>query len=106
MFKSIFWKIFRSEPARFVSAYPLEKAVRLLTDAIESNIFSIFFRQSVYGSVSKDRVKLQRIIPFVGNSFKPVFYGEFVGQPRGVELIGRFTVMRFAKIFMTVWLSF
>jgi hypothetical protein len=51
-------------------------------------------------------VRLQRIRPFVGNAYKPVFVGEFREHSGGVVLEGRFAITRETRLFMTVWLGF
>jgi hypothetical protein len=42
----------------------------------------------------------------VRNSFKPFLIGQFVKRGEHVFLVGRFTMLGFVKVFMTVWFGF
>jgi hypothetical protein len=48
-------------------------------------------------------VRLQRVIPMVGNSFKPFFIGRFELRDGQLVLAGNFTMPLIVKVFMTVW---
>jgi len=48
-------------------------------------------------------VSLERAIPFVGNSFKPLFVGKFHRVDGIIMLSGRFTMPWWVKVFMTFW---
>ena len=54
--------------------------------------------------MSKERVCLERAIPFMRNSFKPFFTGRFETSARGTVLLGRFSVHRGVQVFITLWL--
>ena len=98
--------LYSSTPASFESRYSLEKSVERLRISTRRSVFGAFTSQQAVGKVSEDRVVLQRVIPFVGNSFKPSFIGRFQRTSGGIVLTGRFTVHWFTKAFMTVWFGF
>jgi hypothetical protein len=80
--------------------------VERLRAATKRSIFSSLFRQAAVGPVEATRVRLQRVIPMFGNSFKPVFYGRFEEIGGRVVLRGEFTMFFLSKIFMSLWLVF
>jgi len=98
--------LFGSYPKTFESSYDFEESVRLLKAATKRSIFSSFLSQNAVGRVSVERVSLQRVIPFVGNSFKPFFVGRFERKNGRVVLEGHFTLHFFTKIFMAFWFGF
>lgn len=57
------------------------------------------------GKVSEGSVRLQRVIPMLGNSFKPFFLGRFQRSGEKVQLVGRFTMLPITKVFMTIWFA-
>jgi len=69
-------------------------------------VLAVLMTECAVGSVCEDRVRLQRVIPFVRNSFKPVFLGSFVERNGRTLLEGRFTLFHATKIFMTFWFAF
>jgi hypothetical protein len=97
---------YRSIPASFASDLSAREAVSRLRSATRRSVFAAFFGQCAVGPVSQKRVRLQRVIPFVGNSFKPIFVGSFVEQNGRTTLEGRFTLFLGARIFMTFWFTF
>ena len=103
----LFAAVFSSVPASFATDLPLPEAVSRLRANTTRTIFPGFRRQVAVGPVTPERVQLQRVIPFFGNSFKPVFVGAFRhGRDGRVILEGRFTMFPFSKIFISVWLAF
>jgi hypothetical protein len=97
---------YRSIPSAFASDFPAAEAVSRLRNATQRSLFSAFFTERAVGPVSHERVRLQRVIPFVGNSYKPIFVGSFVERNGRTMLEGRFTLFRETKIFMTLWFTF
>ncbi len=97
---------FGSEPVEFISAYGLTESVTRLKAATKKwSLFNVS-EQAAVGRVSETRVSLRRVIPMIGNSFKPVFTGRF-GQAHGqVVLTGRFRLGWFVKLFMAYWFGF
>ena len=98
--------LYGSIPASFESRYSLDTSVERLRSSTSRTVFGAFASQKAVGKVSEDRVVLQRVIPFVGNSFKPFFIGKFQRTAGGIVLTGRFTMHWLAKAFMTIWLGF
>lgn len=94
-----------SGPVEFESAYGMDESVRRLRNATRR--WALFSPTEIAaGTVRESRVSLQRVIPMVGNSFKPFFVGKFERRADKVVLIGRFTMHLFVKVFMAVWISF
>ena len=52
------------------------------------------------------KVRLQRYIPWFGNTFKPIFIGRWIEQDGAVVLRGRFTMFLFAKVLISIWIGF
>jgi len=97
--------IYGSTPAEFKSAFGLNESVVRLRAATRRSAFGVFGQQAAAGPVGESRVRLQRVIPMVGNGFKPFFVGRFEVRGETVYLTGRFTMLGFVKAFMTVWLG-
>jgi hypothetical protein len=92
-----------SDPVEFESAFGLEESVERLKAATRR--WALFSAKEVAaGTVTPSRVSLQRVIPMVGNSFKPLFVGRFEQRGAKVFLVGRFTIHWFVKLFMGIWL--
>jgi hypothetical protein len=106
MVKRLFNFLYGNVPVKFPSDFSLMASVERLRRRTKRTVFSALFRQAAVGPVSESRVRLQRVIPFFGNSFKPIFVGRFEHSEGRVVLKGRFTMFLFSKIFMTVWLAF
>ena len=106
MIRRLFDLLYGATPADFESAFGLEESVRRLAAASKRSVFRAFIHQAAVGCVSKDRVSLQRVIPFVGNSFKPFYIGEFREIGGRVVLSGRFTMLWWVKASMTYWFGF
>ncbi len=106
MLKRFFSFLYGDIPARFPSDFSLSESVARLREGTKRSIFSALLRQAAVGRVTASRVRLQRVIPFFGNSFKPIFVGTFTESHGRVVLEGRFTMFLFSKVFMTVWLAF
>jgi len=98
--------VYGSDAAEFVSAFPIEESVSRLRDATRRSIFSTLTVDAAVGAVSAQRVRLQHVIPFVGNSFKPFFLGSFHEVNGKTVLSGRFTMLWAVKAFLTVWFGF
>jgi hypothetical protein len=98
--------LFGHVPFEVPSAFSLQDSVERLRLATKRCVFSALFKQAAVGRVTASDVRLQRVIPMFGNSFKPVFLGSFELVDGRVVLRGKFTMFRFAKIFMSLWLSF
>ena len=95
--------LYGSTPAEFKSEFDLSESVERLRAATKRSALGVLAQQAAAGRVSESRVRLQRVIPMFGNSFKPFFIGRFEQRGGGVFLAGRFTMLFLAKAFMTVW---
>jgi hypothetical protein len=99
--------LYGAVPAEFESAFGLEDSVRRLSDATGRWPFAaLTTKQMAGGRVTATRVILQRVIPFVGNSFKPFFLGAFRVEGTRVVLTGKFTMHSIVKIFFSLWFGF
>lgn len=103
MFHWLKYLLYGSTRAEFVSAYGLSESVERLAAATKRSVFSSLGETSAVGKVSESEVRLQRVIPMMGNSFKPFFFGRFEVRDGVTVLTGRFTLSLLVKIFMTVW---
>ena len=105
MIKRFFDFLYSDIPANFTSDFPPTVSVERLRECTKRTVFSALLRQAAVGPVTESRVRLQRVIPLFGNSFKPIFVGRFERIDGRVVLRGRFTMFLFSKIFMTLWLA-
>jgi hypothetical protein len=105
MFKWLFELLYGSTPAEFRSSFGVSDSIERLRTATKRSVFSAIGEQAAVGKVSEERVRLQRVIPMVGNSFKPFFVGRFERRDGVTVLSGRFSMLLFTKVFMTFWLG-
>ena len=56
--------------------------------------------------VSAQKVRLQRVKPFFGNSFRRVFVGQFRKHADSIVLEGKFAIPVFGRVFMGFWFGF
>jgi hypothetical protein len=106
MLTRVFNFLFGNVPVQFPSDFPLSESAARLRARTKRSVFVSLFERSAAGPVTESRVRLQRVIPFFGNSFKPIFVGAFTQRHGRVVLQGRFTMFLFSKVLMTIWLSF
>lgn len=106
MIQKILNLLYGGTPATFESSFSLEESVRRLKAATKQTSFSALTMQQAVGRVHEDKVVLERVIPFVHNSFKPVFVGQFEHTRSGIRLQGHFTMDWLAKVFLTFWFGF
>ena len=90
----------------FSSDFLLPESIDRLRKATSRHPLASFAEQFAAGPVSASMVRLQRVVPFFGNSFKPVFVGRFVERERRVLLEGHFTVFRKTALFVLLMLGF
>jgi hypothetical protein len=95
--------LFESTRAEFHSAYGLAESVERLRAATKRSVFFALGETSAVGKVSEEVVRLQRVIPMMGNSFKPFFTGRFEVRDGAVVLTGQFGMLTAVKVFMTFW---
>jgi len=98
--------LYGSTPAEFPSDFSLGESVNRLSAVIKRSAFQTLLRQAAVGKVSESRVSLRRDIPFIHNSFKPFFVGEFRHVNGAVVLCGKFTMHWTVKAFLSVWFGF
>jgi hypothetical protein len=96
--------LFESTPAEFRSHYSIAESVQRLAAVTSRWGLSLNQTQAV-GKVSPDKVRLQRVIPMVRNSFKPFFTGHFETRDGRTILTGHFAIPMSARIFMVIWLA-
>ena len=106
MLHGVFSFLYGDVPVRFPSDFSLRTSIDRLRERTKRTVFSALLRQAAVGPVDESRVRLHRVIPMFGNSFKPIFVGRFDLDEGRVVLEGRFTMFRLSKIFMTIWLVF
>ena len=83
----------------------MDGSIRRLRD--HTKTYSLFtMEQAAIGKVTAERVSLQRVIPFVQNSFKPFFIGSFVRQGDHVVLSGKYTMHGVTKAFLSFCFGF
>jgi hypothetical protein len=105
MLRAVWRFVFPCVPVELRSALPPEEASRRVRAATEPSLLRALFKTCVWGTVSVDRVRLERLVPLLGNNFKPVFTGAFVADGGGSVLRGQFAARRFVQAFFTIWLS-
>ena len=95
--------LYDSTPAEFRSAYGIAESVERLGAATKRSVFSALGETTAVGKVSEKVVRLQRVIPMVGNSFKLFFIGHFEVRGEVTVLIGKFAMLPLVKVFMSFW---
>jgi hypothetical protein len=106
LFRWFYELLYGSVCVEFKSAFGLEASIEQLRAATKRSAFSALAKEAAVGTVQASRVRLQRVIPMVGNSFKPFFIGYFESRRDEVWLVGRFTIWWPVKVFMSVWFGF
>ncbi len=106
MLRAIPNALFGTVPVEFHSPLPVSESITRLQNATESSLLGAFVGQVMTGKVTEEKVKLVRSIPFVQNSFKPVFLGRFEPASRGSVLRGAFGLPWPVKAFMTFWFGY
>lgn len=101
----LFQFLYGSVPVRFRSPYFIDEAIASLSKVVKPSVLSSFSGQCAVGTVSQTKVRVERVIPFVGNAWKPVFYGTFSTGEAGTVLEGAFRFSAFTRIFMSIWFS-
>jgi uncharacterized membrane protein len=94
---------FGGTPVEFESDYPLDESVARLSSATQRARDRASREQAAVGRVDERKVVLVRVIPFVNNSFKPVFTGRFEETGSRVVLRGSFGMHVSVKVFACVW---
>jgi hypothetical protein len=105
MIRALYDFLYGSKTVEFKSAFGLEESIERLRAATKRSVFSALAQPAAVGPVKASQIRLQRVIPMVGNSFKPFFFGRFDARSDAVYLTGRFTLLPLVKAFMTLWLG-
>lgn len=92
-----------SPPVEFESAFDLAQSVERLRAVTKRSVFSAMSQEAAVGKVTQTRVSLQRVIPMMANSFKPIFVGRFESSGGKVLLRGSFVLRGFTKLSTAVW---
>lgn len=96
---NFYYYIFHGIPVSFKSDFSLDESMSRLSDSVNSKFFSSPYKERPYGRVDGKKVKLQRFIPYFGNSYRPVFIGYFSLKESGVFLEGKWTTSLSRKFF-------
>jgi hypothetical protein len=95
--------LFARSQVTFESDFSISESVERLSAATRRPSFAAFLEQTAMGKVDAKRVRLVRVIPYVRNSFKPVFTGAFEESGGGTVLRGSFGMQGVVKVFMSCW---
>jgi len=98
--------LYGSVPASFETDLPLDQAVARLRETTGGSPLDAFPHEAAVGTVTVQRVSLQRSIPLFANSFKPIFVGRFSSEAGRTVLRGAFAMHWIVKAFMTCWFGF
>ena len=106
MLRAIPNALYGTVPVEFHSPLPVSESITRLRNATDSSLLGPLAGQAMTGKVTEEKVKLERSISFVQNSFKPVFLGRVEPASRGSVLRGAFGLPWSVKAFMTFWFGF
>jgi hypothetical protein len=94
--------LFWHKHIEYPTIYPLPEAIARLKSLVCTGFMP---RAGVNGKVSERNVRLYWVIPFVANSFAPVFVGKFESTDGKVILSGNYSMYFAVKLFMAFWLA-
>jgi hypothetical protein len=106
MLRAIPRALFGTQPVEIYSPLPVAESIVRLKNATDSSLLGPLAGQSMTGSVSEERIRLERSISFVHNSFKPVLVGKIEAHSRGSVLRGTFGLPWTVRAFMSFWFGF
>lgn len=96
--------LYGSIPFEVQSDFDIEESILKLSKIVSSIPYPIN-ELRIRGFVSKNRISFRKTIPFIQNSFKPIFVGKLVKIEDCVVLKGKFSVHWLTRLFYTiVWL--
>ena len=100
--------LYGSEKCELVFDVPVESAIERLSANVTKTSASLltFTSEGMVGHVNKNSVKINRMIPRVRNSFRPVFVGSFATESSQTILKGVFRFDSVVRVFMTFWFGF
>lgn len=106
MIRWFFQFLYGSIPVRFTSPYSTHEAMSRLSAVVKPTVLSSFAGQCAVGTVTEKNVRIQRVIPLVGNAWKPFFYGSFSKAEAGAVLEGVFKFSALTRVVMSLWFGF
>jgi hypothetical protein len=93
--------------ARFDADCSVDQAIARLASAAKAPASTFLSSQDMLGRVSRERVELERAMPFQsGNSWKPVFVGRFEEKDGRAFLVGVFGLRPLVRGFMYFFIAF
>lgn len=98
--------LYGSVPVRFTSPYSTHEALLRLSSVVKPSVLSSFAGQCAVGTVTETTVCIQRVIPLIGNAWKPFLYGSFSATETGAVLEGAFKFSAFTRFVMSLWFGF
>jgi hypothetical protein len=98
--------IFGSESLELSFEVPMAQAIERLRNEVSRTSFSRITSEGMVGIVNEENTKIQRVIPMVQNSFKPIFIGSFIKREGQTVLSGVLRFHRLVQIFMSIWFGF
>jgi hypothetical protein len=98
--------IYGSEPFEIELNVPRATAIERLKEIVHRTTLTGIGTERIVGSVNEYQVKLQRVIPMVQNSFKPILVGTVTTKNGKTILTGVFRFHRYVQIFLTIWFGF
>jgi hypothetical protein len=98
--------LYGSEEFKLVFDVPIDTAIERLNSNVNKTSFSRIKSERMVGSVNRQSVKIQRVIPRVQNSFKPFLVGSFSEEGNKTVISGVFRFNLFVQAFMTFWFGF
>ncbi|MDM7949493.1 hypothetical protein [Hydrogenophaga sp.] len=96
----LLWDLYFGKQAKvFRCRFDLQESMERLKRATGRSFLSSFAGQFAIAHISESRVVLHRVVPFIGNSFRPIFFGKFDVVDDRVVLRGEFRQSRWTMAF-------
>jgi hypothetical protein len=99
----MFKKLFDKTKVEFTSKYSIDESVIRLKDVVRSGWSLLPIRASLYGWITRKRIRLYWGESFGQNSIKPFFIGSFHHSHGKVVLSGNYTVHPLIKLSIVIW---
>lgn len=102
-------KLFKyTDRVSFPASGTLEQSVSKLESLLNKNqnsksLLDINSEPFLNGDVSNNKVKLYKVTPMYGNTFKPIFFGKFEENNNKVSLVGVFKIGFFERLMSWVF---
>jgi amino acid transporter len=101
------WDLYFGKQAKeFRCLFDLQESMERLKRATGRSFLSSFSGQFAIAHVSESRVVVHRVVPFIGNSFRPIFFGQFAVVDDRLVLRGEFRQSRWTMAFNASFLVF